>query len=140
MPEFIDPEEECFHGNICRKKAIERLKATNIDSHLVRYSKTQEKYILAVLKKGLGEDDDSDLFQEFKIMDEGNRCQIDGHDETFESLKELCSHYEHTSLGPSIHDIGGSCPSPRYLTRLERVRRAAQTQYRAQNSNGCTIL
>ena len=133
----MNPDEECYHGTISGATAIKRLKATDFDCHLIRYSKNQKKYILAVLKKGLGEDEDNDLIEHFEIKVEGNRCQIDGHSQTFKSLKDLLSHYKDTPLHPSIHDIGECCPSPRYRERMERresekVQRAAQALLREQ--------
>lgn len=118
--QIINPEEECYHGNITGEEATKRLKVMAFDSYLVRYSQSYRKYILTVLKKGLGQDGDGDLIMGFEIVVEDNHCKVDGHDNMFNSLKELLAYYSKKSLHPSIHGIGGCCRSPRHKDRIER--------------------
>lgn len=114
-PQVIDTNEECYHGNITGRAAAQRLKASDYDCYLVRYSLNQKTYILSVLKKGLGQDCDNDLIMEFEILVAGSKCNINGHGKKFRSLKELLVHYEKASLHPSVANIGCICmPLPTF--------------------------
>ena len=132
-PEIIDSNEECFHGNITGREATRRLKASEYDSHLVRYSQNHKRYILSVLKKGLGQDCDNDLFLEFEICITGSKCYVNGHRKKFRSLKELLVHYETTSLHPSVENIGCTCPSPRFKERFDSKRQGARMMAMEEN-------
>ena len=135
--QLINPEDECYHGNITGEEATKRLKAMVFDGYLIRYSQAHKKYILTVLKKGLGQDEGSDLILGFEIVVEDNRCKLDGHENMFNSLKQLLAHYSKSSLHPSMQGIGACCHSPRYNGHMERresrrAQRAAQALVREQ--------
>ena len=118
---IINPEHESFHGCIRGPVAISRLKATYNDSFLVRYSEKQKKYLLTVLKRGLGDDEDGDLVKEFEIVicDNRKKCKVSGLDEKFSSLEELLFAYKARPLHASIMNIGKCCESPRHRERLK---------------------
>ncbi len=97
----------------------------------MRYSENQNKYVLTVLKKGLGQDRDNDLVKEFEIVIDGKHCKISGDSAKYKSLKELLAHYKCAPLHPSIANIGGRCPSPRFSDHMER-RESKKVQIAAQ--------
>lgn len=125
VPAVFDLDQESFHGCICGPVAISRLKATKKDCYLIRYSQNQEKYVLSILKRGLGQDEDNDLVMEFEIIvtDRGKRCTISGCDKSFRSVSDLLLCHQSMPLHPSIANIGSCCVSPRckYMERMITV-------------------
>ena len=120
--EIINDSHKCYHGSISGPKAKSRLKAEGNDCFLVRYSNNQQKYLLSILKKGLGQDTDSDLFVEFQILmvKNGKRCKIDGQSKTFSSLDEMITYWNMISLHPSVANLGTCCVSERHKYDINR--------------------
>lgn len=69
-----------------------------------------------MLKKGLGQDKDNDLFIEFEILiaKNGENIRIDGHKKMFSSLDEMILCYSFVPLDPSVVSLGSYCISPRH--------------------------
>ena len=120
--EIINESHECYHGSISGSKAKSRLKAEGRDCFLIRYSNNQRKYLLSILKKGLGQDTDGDLFVEFEILmvKGGKKCKIDGQSKTLSSLDEMITYWNMISLHPSVADLGTCCVSERHKYGINR--------------------
>ena len=98
---------------------MRRLKAAYKDCYLLRYSDNQNKYLLTVLKMGLGQDRDNDLIKEFEILAiNGEKCKINGGNKAFKTLDELLSYYNTVPIHPSISSLGEICHSPRHKQKV----------------------
>lgn len=98
---------------------MRRLKAAQRDCYLLRYSDNQKKYLLLVLKRGLGQDRGNDLIKEFEILTiNGEKCKINGASKSFRTLDELLSYYNTVPIHPSISSLGEICHSPRHKQNM----------------------
>ncbi len=102
---------------------MKRLKAAKTDCYLIRYSDNQQRYIVSVIKRGLGEGRNHDLIREFEIMivNEGKKCKINGQKNTFKSLNEMLSYYSTVALHPTVTSLGNCCLSPRHKEKANRL-------------------
>lgn len=115
---LININHPSFHGCISGPQAIRRLKSAKTDCYLVRYSDNQTKYLLTVLKKGLGEDKDNDLIKEFEILIiKWKKCKINGIKKAFNTLDEMFLYYDTVPIHPSVTSLGEICHSPRHKQR-----------------------
>lgn len=133
---LIDTNHRSFHGCVSGPLAVSRLKAVEEDCYLVRYSENQSKYILTVLKKGLGQDRDNDLVKDFEILIvcEGIKCKINGLKKTFKTLDDMLMYYETTPIHPSVTSLGKCCPSPRHK-QIKAKRALTESQISQMSPN-----
>lgn len=128
---LINIDHMSFHGCVSGPEAVSRLKEAKADCYLVRYSDNQSKYLVSVLKKGLGEDRDKDLVKDFEIqiINGGKKCKINGLKKAFKTLDDMLSYYETVPIHPSVASLGDCCPSPRHQQKA----RCGLTESRISN-------
>lgn len=107
----------CYHGPITGEDAKLKLQQQVGNCYLVRYSNSQDQYILSVLKKG---DDSAEILQHFVInietMHYQHEYEIEGSEKRFDDFSRLLQFYENNQISPEIECIGSPCyislPSP----------------------------
>ena len=96
-----------YHGPISGDEAKERLKLQLRNSFLVRFSETQNKYILSVLKRG---DNKTVIFRNFVINTETkldqHEYEIEGSQKKFDNFSELLNYYKRYQISTEINCIG----------------------------------
>ena len=90
---------------ITEKEAKERLRKKGGHCYLTRYSKSQDCYVLSVLKP-----QQSKQFWNFKIaITEKEEKRIDGLTKKFGNITSLLEYYEHNRIDPGLRSIGRAC-------------------------------
>ena len=97
----------CYQGSISGKEAKLRLEQQFGNSYLVRFSNSQNKHILSVLKRG---DDNAVIFRNFIINTESkldqHEYEIEGSQKKFNDFSELLNYYEKYPISTEINCIG----------------------------------
>ena len=97
----------CYQGLISADEARQRLEQQPGNSYLVRFSDSQKKYMISVLKRG---DENAVIFQNFIINTEAKNDQheyeIEGSQKRFDNFSDLLDYYEKYPISAEINCIG----------------------------------
>ena len=103
-------ELSCYHGALRGVEAEEKLKQQPGDSHLIRYSDSNEEYILSVLMR----DDNGPICQHFIIKTlppphDKYSCTVEGSDRVFHCASEMLKYFREHPISYEIYSIGKPC-------------------------------
>lgn len=99
-------EHPSYHEAITGEEAKERLKKKGCHCYLTRYSKSQNCYVLSVLKP----QQSMDFVWNFKIVfSKDEKKKICGLTKEFDNIIALLEHYEHNRIDPGLSSIGQAC-------------------------------
>ena len=97
-------ELSSYHGALRSVQAEEKLKQQPGDSHLIRYSDSNRKYILSVLKRGAN----GPICQHFKIkkLPLPHAYTVEGSDRIFMGASKMLKYFRNNPISYEIDGIG----------------------------------